>query len=186
VVVASRRQEGIAMLELLVALLVFSIGMLGLLSGQLEGKWALHDALQRSAATGLARDLLERIHANPAHVQAYRVGAIGAAGHSLPGPAVDCGSTACTGAELAAFDLWQWEARLHGGGGEQAGTGGLVSPRACIAGEGVEVVLAISWSGFSPAVSQQALSCAMEDDVGAFSRPRHRLDITTRLDTSPW
>jgi len=178
---ASPRQAGLAMLELLVALLIFSIGMLGLLSGQLAGKRVGYDALQRSVATGLARDILERVQANPGHVQAYRLGAVSGADQPLPDPSVDCDSTACTGAELAAFDLWQWQSRLLGGTGERAGTGGLLSPRACITGEGSVVEVVISWLGLTPAGPRQPLPCAVEEDAGSAMRALHRLRMVVQV-----
>ena len=52
-------QRGFAMVELLFALLIFSVAMMGLWSGQMAGKRAGYDALQRTVATNLARDILE-------------------------------------------------------------------------------------------------------------------------------
>lgn len=172
------------MLELLVALLIFSIGMLGLLSGQLVGKRAVHDALQRSVAIALARDILERVHANPTQVHLYRIGEVGAAGHRLPEPPVDCDSTECNVAELASFDLWQWESRLLGGSAERAGTSGLLSPRACITGDDGVIEVVISWRGMTPAGVRQGLPCVMEeaDDIGHM---QHLLSVVTRVAGSP-
>lgn len=182
---SSPRHQGIAMLELLVALCIFSIGMLGLLSGQLAGKRAGFDALQRSVASGLARDILERIRANPAEVQAYRLGTVGEVSEPLPDPVVNCDSVGCTGAELASFDLWQWESRLRGGAGARAGTGGLLSPRACITGDGNEVQVVISWLGLTPAGHLPSLPCAGEDDGNSESQLRHRLSMVTRVAVPP-
>jgi len=181
----SRRLQGIALLELLIALCIFSIGMLGLLSAQLAGKRAGFDALQRSIATGFARDILERIHANPAHVQAYRLGVVGESGEPLPEPVVDCDSSECTGAELASFDLWQWESRLRGGAGERAGSGSLLSPRACITGAGDEVEVVVSWLGLTPVGYPQSLPCAGEEDADGASLPRQRLSMVTRVAGPP-
>jgi len=174
------RHRGLAMLELLVAMFIFSIGMLGLLSGQLLAKRAAYDALHRSIATGLAGDLLERIHANPTNVHAYRLGAVGAADFWRPKPPVDCDATECNGIELAAFDLWQWESLLRGGTGALAGTSGLPSPRACITGDGNVVALDISWLGLTAAGSRQPLPCGAEEGLDG-ERPRHRLSIVAHV-----
>ncbi|RLA48698.1 MAG: hypothetical protein DRQ98_14465, partial [Gammaproteobacteria bacterium] len=49
-------QKGVGLLEVLIALLIFTTGMMGLLSTQLAGKKAGYEATQRSIATALARD----------------------------------------------------------------------------------------------------------------------------------
>ena len=59
------RQQGISLIELLVAILLISIGLLGLLSLQLSGVQSSHGSYLRSQATLLADDLIERIRANP-------------------------------------------------------------------------------------------------------------------------
>jgi len=177
---APARQGGIALLELLVALLIFSIGLLGLLSGQLIGKRAAHDALHRTIATGLARDLLERIQANPANASAYRLGAVGAPDHTLPEPTVDCNATECSAGELATFDLWQWESLLRGGAGARASAGGLPAARACITGDGSVVAVDISWLGLTLAGPRQPLPCTAEGDVDD-EQPRHWISVTANV-----
>ena len=93
------------MLELLVALLVTSIGVLGV-----AGLTTLNAQHRRSAvahveAVRLAEDLIERIRANPAGLQA---GSYAAAGHG----SADCQAGACAAAEMAAFDLAEWRCAL--------------------------------------------------------------------------
>jgi type IV pilus assembly protein PilV len=150
------------MLEFLVALLIFSVGMMGLISAQLVGKRAGFEAAQRSVATVLARDILERIRANPGQVAAYRNASIGDADHRLSAPSTDCDAADCSAAQLAEFDLWQWEALLLGENeqGVDGGSAGLVAPRACITTEGGHVVVAISWRGAANAVEMPQSACA--------------------------
>lgn len=135
------------MLEFLVALLIFSTGMLGLMSTQLAGKRANHTAAQRSVATALARDIVERMRVNPQHASAYQVESVGDAGHRLPQPDLDCDRDACTAEQLVGFDLWQWESRLLGDleRGPERNEGGLVSPRACIGHDDGAVTVTVSW-----------------------------------------
>ena len=52
-------QRGVGMLEFLVALMIFSMGITGLLSAQLVAKKTIIEAGQRSMAIALARDILE-------------------------------------------------------------------------------------------------------------------------------
>lgn len=135
------------MLEFLVALLIFSTGLLGLMTGQLAGKRASHDALQRSMATVLLRDVLTRIRANPAQVAAYHLQFDGGEGAQAIVPANNCDSSSCNAAQLAAFDLWQWQDLLQGAVEYrgQTSTGGLLLPMATIDSAGPLVRVTISW-----------------------------------------
>ena len=93
------------MLEVLLALFLFSITMLGSLSVQITGKRAGHDALQRTVAVSLAWDMIARIRANPGQMELYRFSLPAEDGSALPEPATDCDSAPCTESELAHFDL---------------------------------------------------------------------------------
>ena len=95
------------MLELLVAMLVTGVGVLGV-----TGLGALTVQQSRAAAAHadavlLVHDLLERVRANPAGLAA---GAYAAAGGS-PASA-DCIAGACSAEQMAAFDLSAWRCAL--------------------------------------------------------------------------
>lgn len=157
--------SGVGMLEFLIALLIFSMGMMGLLTAQLAGKKVGYEAAQRSIATALARDILERMRANPGQIAAYRVTDAGDASHRLPLPDADCDTTACSASQLATFDVWQWESLLLGESEKLAGVyaGGLVSPRACITGDTGEIAVTISWLGATNFPETIAAHCAGDD-----------------------
>lgn len=152
---------GIGMVEFLIALLIFSTGIMGLLAAQIAGKRASFDASQRSYATALARDILERMRANPTQLAAYEIAAVGDTGSRVPLPGADCDTAACTTEQLAAFDVWQWESLLLGASEQVGGefSGGLVSPLACIARQGNAVTVSISWLGATPAESPTEAVC---------------------------
>jgi type IV pilus assembly protein PilV len=59
-----RHQGGITLIEILVALLILSIGLLGLANLQAVGLRANHNAYLRSQATFLAYDIVDRMRAN--------------------------------------------------------------------------------------------------------------------------
>ena len=59
------RQRGATLIEVLVAVVVLSIGLLGLAGLQMTGLQTNHSAYLRSQATLLAYDLTDRIRANP-------------------------------------------------------------------------------------------------------------------------
>ena len=164
------RSRGIGMLEFLVALLIFSTGMAGLLSVQFAGKKAVHRAAQRLVATHLGRDILERMQANPGEIVAYRVTDAGNSAGRLPGPEIDCSYASCGTEQLAVFDLWQWESALLGESEQywDGSAGGLVSPRACITSDGGSVTVSISWLDIAAVAQPQPLGtvCGADGEVG--------------------
>jgi len=106
----SRKTRGFTLVEVLIALLVLSIGMLGIAALYLESLRASRSALVRTQAVTLAADIGDRIRANRALVGAY-----------------DCGGT-CEAGEggnaIAVGDLNAWRtavaAQLPGGVGSVA------------------------------------------------------------------
>ena len=69
-----RRQGGFSIIEVLVALLVLAIGLLGLAALQAQGLRFNHDAYVRSQATNLAYDIVDRMRVNRANAADYAVG----------------------------------------------------------------------------------------------------------------
>lgn len=107
----SIKYKGFTLLEVLVALLILSIGLLGLVNLQMRGLQYADSARQRSQATFLAYDILDRMRANKAEVDngTYDI-LIGAA---APQPLVtDMCTTvtvSCTPEKLGDYDLWEWK-----------------------------------------------------------------------------
>lgn len=159
-------QGGFTLIEVLIAILVISVGLLATASLQLLSKRSNYDAAQRTTAAHLAGDLLERMRSNPAALINYvSDGPLG--GGTLGDPAVDCeGAGAdCTAVELAAYDLWQWEQALDGADEIQDGAaaGGLVSAQACITGPGFGgngiYTVAIAWRGMTESTNPDTDAC---------------------------
>ena len=69
-----RREAGFSIIEVLVALLVLAIGLLGLAALQAQGLRFNHDAYVRSQATNLAYDIVDRMRANRDNAVDYTVG----------------------------------------------------------------------------------------------------------------
>ena len=57
--------SGLSLIEILVTVVVLSIGLLGIAGMQAFGVRYSHDSYTRSQATMLANELIERMHANP-------------------------------------------------------------------------------------------------------------------------
>jgi len=130
-------QRGFSLLELLVALVVFSVGLLAVAGLQTVSKQANYEGLQRTTAAQIANGLLEDIRINGDAIDIYL--AAGEIGEGSRGnePQPGCGQGAgCNAAQQATHDLWVWEQMLDGNleSSNGAGTGGLVLPRLCITG----------------------------------------------------
>ena len=95
------------MLELLVALLVASIGVLGVASLTTLNAQHRRSAAAHLEAVRLAEDLIERIRANPAGLRQGGYAVNGSAGTTS-----DCHASHCAAAEMAAFDLAEWRCAL--------------------------------------------------------------------------
>jgi type IV pilus assembly protein PilV len=95
---ARTSMRGFTLLEVLVAMLVLSIGLLGLAGLMASSLKNSHSAYQRTQATWLAYDVLDRMRANR--------GVALAGGYNLGLGATPGGSG------LAATDLGEWDAAL--------------------------------------------------------------------------
>ena len=129
-------QQGFTLIEALIAFVVLTVGILGIISLLIMSKSAMHQGIQRTRAINLADAIVERIRINPAGVETYNLGLgtpLGAGSISAQ-PSPDCNAADCDAEELADHDLWTWEQALDGAtetiGGEAAG--GLINPRGCI------------------------------------------------------
>lgn len=109
-----RRQQGFSMVEVMVSVLVLSGGLLGLAFLQAQGMKFNAEAYQRTQATVLAYDIIDRLRANPAeaHADAYAVASSSDAYAAETATYKSCdkpdGTVKCTAAELATFDLAKW------------------------------------------------------------------------------
>ena len=95
--------RGFSMLEVLLALVVMSVGLLGAAAMLLDSLRAHGSSLRRIGATQLARDMADRIRANP------RARAVYDSRSALP-VVVDCaGPSGCDATQLAALDRAHFE-----------------------------------------------------------------------------
>lgn len=114
------QQQGFSLLEALVTLVIFSIGLLGLASLQITALKINHDAQLRSTAVLLANDISERMRANPTAVAdgAYNNPTGAAAGQpqclGLTSEGLPDTQASCTPAQMAANDFYEWNAMMSG------------------------------------------------------------------------
>lgn len=148
--------RGISLIEVLVSLVILSVGILAVVALQLVSKRNNADAGQRTIAAQLAYDMIERMRANsaPATLGLYLTGSNPLGRNSITAePSPNCKTTECTPSQLAAHDRWEWERALDGAAEQASGavSGGLVLPTACIdgpagGGDGIYVVTVV-WRG---------------------------------------
>ena len=120
----TRRQRGFSMIEVLIALLILAIGLLGIAHMQASGMRSTHGAYLRTQATFLAGDILDSMRANvtPARAGSYDV-AFGGTG---------------TGGTVEGDDLIAWKAALAAA--LPAGDGQITTT-------GSDVTVEVSWTG---------------------------------------
>lgn len=175
------QHRGFSLIEVLVALFVISIGMLGIAGMELFSKSTETEAVQRSTAILVAQEMMEKMRANPTGLASYINVTLGNA--SLSAPSTDCTTSTCTTTQLASHDLWSWE-QLLDGANEVSGTtktGGLVQPQGCITGPaagaaGVYTV-AIAWRGNTAMGNPTATTCGQTSGLYGTSNEFRRVIV---------
>lgn len=101
------RLSGFTLLEVMVALVIFSIGLLGLAGLQSQSLRYNHSAYLQTQATFLAYDILDRMRANKETAQAGGYNA----GFSTSGSNHDCNNSTvtCGTNQMAQFDIFEWK-----------------------------------------------------------------------------
>lgn len=104
------RQRGVSLIEVLIAVLIFSTGLVGLAGLLVMATRSNHAAYLRTQVTFLAGNMADRMRANPAGVWngAYDAASYGAISGNT---ACDKG-TACNAASVASRDQQEWSRML--------------------------------------------------------------------------
>ena len=105
--------HGTTLIEVLVAVAILGVGVLGAVGTITQAIRTTHDARIRTTATAEAFGLLDAMRANrsAALAGAYDL----SAGATPASPPTDCGlaTATCSPAELAAWELARWHSRLQ-------------------------------------------------------------------------
>ena len=139
-------QQGVALIEALIAMLIVAFGILGLVGLQARTTVANLEAYQRSQALILVNDMAERINLNRASAASYVSDDIGAT--SLG----DCTEESLTHAQK---DLCEWSNAIQGAGEVQGDpkvkVGAMLDARGCITSPAADFYqVSIAWQGIQP------------------------------------
>lgn len=108
---ALNSQRGVGLMEVLVAMLVLAIGVLGFIALQYRAVEATSESGYRVQAVNVARDLAERVRINRGVIDTYM--ARMADPEKQKTSSKDCFTDNCTTTELAEFDVAQVVARAR-------------------------------------------------------------------------
>lgn len=145
--------SGFSLIEVLVAIVLLSIGMLGLSALQARAALMGIESYQRTQALLLAQDMLDRIRANKPDAGAYAGDDYGT------GPLVACGTV-----PGVLRDRCLWTSALAGASETVAGraVGTLTGGRGCVSVDAAgSITVAVAWQGLA-ATSAPATDCARD------------------------
>lgn len=154
--------DGFTLIEVLVALLVLAVGVVGAVATHIRARDTRHQAALLSRATQLANSLAERMRANrvamagPDASNPYLQFDYDSLSGAPAAPASNCyGDASCAPTALAAFDLFETGLALHEGfprarvrvcrdlAPPDASTGSLAWE--CDGGAGAPIVIKLGW-----------------------------------------
>jgi type IV pilus assembly protein PilV len=149
------KQCGTSLVEVLVAMVITVIGLLGLMALQMRAYSAESESYQRAHAAILLEDLRNRIEANRANAADYVAADVGV------GAAEDCAGL--TGAEL---DLCEWGNLLRGAAEideDDNRVGAMLLARGCVVSPAADVyVISVVWQGTNETAAP-ATTCGQGD-----------------------
>ncbi len=100
--IASKTSKGFSLIEVLIALIIMSVGMLGIAGLYVQSMQAGRTSMLRHHAVNLASDIADRIRANPTAGASYIAGA--GTDNNCVAQGVDCSI-----AQMAAHDIFLWQ-----------------------------------------------------------------------------
>lgn len=150
-----KRPYGFTLVEAMVALLIFSVGLLGIAGLQVGAVRGNTSAYWHSQATWLAYDMLDRMRANTTGVTGN---AYDDADTANPPGDPGCISTGCTPATLAQTDIFEWGRQL----------GQLPGGRGMITRVDEQITVSVMWDDARTGVTGTGCDPANPDDLFCF------------------
>ncbi|TAL83872.1 MAG: type IV pilus modification protein PilV [Rhodanobacter sp.] len=110
-----KANRGFTLIEVLIAMLVMSLGLLGVAATLITAMHSANSNYLKQQAVQSTYDMADRMRSNFLVASIPNAGNPYVTGPSAPGataPTPDCTATACTGSAMAAYDVWQWKEAL--------------------------------------------------------------------------
>lgn len=144
------------MIEVLVTIVILSIGLLGVAGLQARMQIAEIEAYQRAQAILVLQDMVSRISANGKNAASYVTASPLGTDNAVQN---------CTGLTGANLDLCEWNNMLLGAsetsGGQEVGA--MIGARGCISNPVTtmprEIQVAVVWQGLIPTAAPQSTTC---------------------------
>ncbi|KZK69251.1 type IV pilus modification protein PilV [Shewanella baltica] len=163
-------QRGFSLIEVLVALVILVIGLIGIFNLHIVAKRGSFESFQETQASYLANDMINRMKLNSTQLAAYA----GTYKGAETSPSLNCiGGDLCTPAQAVKWDRYEWEQSLFGAA-EVVGSkkvGGLEAPVACITIATNTVNVIVTWRGIR----------ATSDGIGSLSCGSATVDKRRRV-----
>jgi len=109
----SKQERGFSLLEVLIALLVLSVGLLGIAGLQTVSLRFNHQSYERTQATVLISEIFEKIVANPVAARSGSFDTIDDTDTSASFTGYGSCPASCTPTQLATFDLFRWKLSIE-------------------------------------------------------------------------
>lgn len=169
------RARGVTMIEVLITIVILTIGLLGVAGLQARMQLAEVESYHRSHAIVLLQDIIDRISANRRNAMNYVTATPLGTGNAVQN---------CIGLTGANMDLCQWNNALLGAaetssGGQQVGA--MIGARGCVANVTAtmprEFTVAVVWQGVTPTAAPTSTACGQ----GLYGDEQTRRALVGRL-----
>ena len=196
--IIASRQAGFTLIEVLIALLIIVLGLLGLAGMQVRMQQAEFESYQRTQALILLYDMVDRINVNRETASCFRVTTNAAAGTPFLGVgstvAPACAASTTANNTMAINSMTEWNDALVGAAETKGGVsvGAMLGARGCVSYDSATELLdaglavmpgtgiytaTVAWQGTSRTVSPSSLptpnNCAL-DTYGSGSNDERR------------
>jgi type IV pilus assembly protein PilV len=163
------KQVGMSFIEVLISLFIMVTGILGAVAMQASAQKGSFDAMQRSLASTLAQDIVERMRNNDsATLASYAANSPYGSGKIVASPTCNAATAVCAPALMVTHDLFGWEQAIMGAGATDGvnNVGGLVGGIGCLTVNGNEVTVVVTWQSKAKHTdANKAAGCGTASDT---------------------
>ncbi|WAJ69565.1 type IV pilus modification protein PilV [Catenovulum adriaticum] len=175
-------KQGFTIVELIIAMAVMAIGIVGAVATQATAKRNSVDAGQRSVAMFMAHDILERMRLNKNQLESYEGADYGTAAFSVESNQ-DCSiESRCSSAQLVVYDTIQWHWMLKKGQtNSESKTVALLNPTGCIDHSNGLVTVVVSWLSREATLDAANSGSDFEKACGDASDKRRQVTFSAHI-----